>query len=116
MEVGRRPWTQPEAAGDGETGSLGDIVLHPPNFTGCISAMQKERVQVELDRVNGREAEGSPRQGLAGSAELLQMVRSVAVLVREQADFAGTRKLARISLFRFGWHRMRSRQTSRRLG
>jgi hypothetical protein len=54
MEVGRSQRPQPEAAGNGEVGSLGEIVPHPSIVARRISAMEKERIQVKLDCVNGR--------------------------------------------------------------
>lgn len=65
---GFRP--QLEAGIGSERGPRGKIMLEPADAARLVAAVEQQRVQVKLDRVDGQEPERSARERLAGPAQL----------------------------------------------
>lgn len=67
--------------------ALRKIVLHASNLAWIDATMQKQRIQIELDGVDCREAKRSSGQRVFGQPHLLEEVRRLSIMVGQQPNF-----------------------------
>lgn len=81
--MGSGPGPEAQAAGVGDLGAPGEVVLHTSDLTGIDAPVEKQSVQIELDGVDCGQAERSPGQGVLWSAHWPQEVCCLPILVGE---------------------------------